>query len=220
MMKVLTNVSVFSFFSVLAFATFAAAQPRAIVKEEYERQFEKARNAMTYPYRQITNLEPYTDYESGEALRSDNGVKVRSHVVISEYAESDRLRITPETETDKGKKIGRQMQIHSDCYTLVGTHWKKNVESCADASAFTMGVRPDKEEYFADNEMVDGVDVRIFRYVETNRLGREERSFAVDAKGRLIKETFPEKTRTYVYDIRIKPIVVPRKSGVRRKRAI
>lgn len=211
------NTIVILLFSILVFVTFAEAQPKAITKEEYERQKEKAREAMTYPYRETIKFEPYTDFDSPEALHSDSGVEVLSSVVLKEYSAADRLRITIETETDKGKTVVQQMQIHSDCYTLVGTQWKKNTESCGNAFAVA-GVRPDKEEYFAGNEMVDGVDVRVFRYVQTNRYGREEKSFTVDAKGRLIKETFPEKDRTYEYDVKIKPIVVPRKSRVQRKR--
>lgn len=208
------------FFFLLVSSAIAFAQKQMISSADYEKTFEKAKKATTYPYRETIKFEPFTSYDLGEAGRNGNGVEVRSQVVIIEYSSPDRLRITTDTDSENGRTVKRQMQIHADCYTLVGAKWKKNAESCGDAVPLTAEMAPLKEEFFVEEANLSGARQRIFRHVQTKGYRRDETSFTLDDRGRLIRRENSGMTLTYDYGARIKPVVAPySKSLTKRKRS-
>lgn len=200
---------------VAGFSASGLGQPKVITKEEYDRTLEKARGAMTYPYRETIKFGAYTDHDSPEVLQADEGVEVRSKTVIKEFSSGDRLRIITEIETEKGKKVVRHMQINYSCYAQIGSRWKK-VKTCGDTIPLTIGVRPDKEEYSVESTTLEGKNIEVFRRIETNSYtGREEFSFAVDLKGRLIKREDAMMVRTYEYGVIFAAVALPAELGLR-----
>ena len=198
-----------AFFFLLVSSAIAFAQNQMISSTDYEKAFEKAEKAATYPYRETIKFEPFTSYDSGAAGRNGNGVEIRSQVVTIEYSSPDRLRITTDTDSENGRTVKRQMQIHGDCYTLAGAKWKKNTESCGDAVPLTMEMAPNREEFFVEEANLSGARQRIFRHVQTKGYGRDETSFTLDDRGRLIRREESGRTRTYDYGARIEPVVAP-----------
>ncbi len=209
-------------FSVLLLtaASFAVGQEKkAITKEEYDRALAAALEAVTYPFRETVKFAPYTDYDSAEAMRSDNGIKVSSKSIVMEVDDQGVLRITTETTAESGKTIVKQMQIDGDCYTLVGGIWKKNTVSCGGSMGLTAGRSPDKEEHFVEQATVDGIKQSIFRRIHTNGNSVEEAaSFSVDTKGRISRQDNGFRSRTYEYGVAFPRVALPRKTRSTRTR--